>query len=50
MASNYHLFGQGEHKDDDFVIQLVEDMEIGEHELVHNAIVLEEVASHYTYH
>jgi hypothetical protein len=42
------MSGQGEHDDEDIVIQLIEYMEIGKHESSHTVIGLEEATSHHT--
>jgi hypothetical protein len=50
ITSNHRLFGQRQQKDKDIVIQLLEDMEIGEKELVHTTIDLEEAINHCTFY
>jgi hypothetical protein len=49
VVSNQRLFGQRKHKDQDTMIQLIEDMEIGEQESIHNTIGVEEATSHHTF-
>ena len=49
-TSNQWLSRQGKYKDEDTMIQLIEDMKIGEQETsIHTATILEEVISHHTF-
>jgi len=50
VAYNQRMLDQGEHKYEDIIIPLMEDMEIGEQEPQHTSTSLKDTTSHHSFY